>query len=597
MLCGFVAEKASKKRNFAAAVQTAKHTQNSFRTMTTFLKNGALFLAVLFVNTLAAQTPDVGISAMQLEEWDKAIEHYTKLTQANAGDQDAWLTLGNAYVAKGDKDKAKAAFEAAFNAKSDAPSAYTANGRMLMLQEKQTDADAQFSKAAKYGKKDVSALRQIGESFLYYVPAGSKRPNLARAEEKLKEALEVNSKDYRSLMSLGYCYKELSNGGLAAQQYEYAAQLQPKNPLPMYMLAKVYKTAKIDQKFIENIDKTLVIAPTYTPALRAKAEHYYFGREWENALAAYKELITKGDAVTIDDEMLYANAQFINKDYQGCIATVEKIIQKDGSKNYLRRLLGYCYYENGDYQKGLDIMNEYFKMVTPEKVLPSDYQYLGRLQIKTKGDTIMGINNLRKTIELDSSTWPMYKEIAELYYAKRDYCNAAVNFQLNIDSLPKPDATQYYYLGMSHYYCREDSMHYQKALAAFNKVAELVPTATLGHFWSGKAASRLDPDVESNPDLLPEFGKALPHFEKYVEIAGADVAKNKKDLITAYEYNVFCYYAKNEQVKYDAAVVKLLEIDPENATAKGMQDAVKENGGIIPPQTTTPTPVKGSNKK
>jgi hypothetical protein len=365
----------------------------------------------------------------------------------------------------------------------------------------------------------------------------------------------------------------------------------------MYMLAKVYKTAKIETKFIENIDRTLAIAPNYTPALRSKAEHYYFGREWENALAAYRELVTKGDAVTIDDEMLYANALFINKDYPGCIATVEKIIQKDGSKNYLRRLLGYCYYENGDYKKGLDIMNEYFKVVTPDKILATDYQYLGRLQVKTKADTTVAITNLGKAIAMDSSMWPLYKEMAELSYAKRDYCGAALNFQRHIDSLSKPDATQYYYLGMSHYYCKADSMHYQKALAAFNKVAELVPTATLGHFWSGKAASRLDPDVEGNPELLPEFGKALPYFEKYIEVASADVAKNKKDLITAYEYNVFCYYAHNEQAKYDAAVVKLLELDPANETALGLQQTVKDNNGIIPPQTTTPTPTKGGNNK
>lgn len=567
-----------------------------FRTMTTFLKNSALFLAVLFVSTLAAQTPDEGLSAMQFEEWDKAIAHYTKLTQADATNQDAWLTLGNAYLAKGDKVKAKEAWDAAFTAKSDAPMAYTANGRNLMIQDKQTEADAQFAKAAKNGKKDVASLRQIGESFLFYTPAGSKRPNFVRAEEKLKAAIEVNSKDFLSLMALGYTYKEMSNGGLAAQQYEYAAQLQPKNPLPMYMLAKVYKTAKIDQKFLENIDKTLVVLPSYTPALRAKAEHFYFGREWENALAAYKELITKGDAVTIDDEMLFANTQFINKDYQGCITTVEKIIQKDGSKNYLRRLLGYCYYETGDYTKGLAIMNEYFKVVTPEKILASDYQYLGRLQVKTKSDTLQAIGNFGKAIGMDSSMWPLYKEMAELNYATRDYCGAALNFQRHIDSLPKPDATQYYYLGTSHYYCRNDSMNYQKALASFSKVAEIVPTATLGHFWSGKSAAQLDPDVEANPDLLPEFGLALPYFEKYIEIASADIDKNKKDLVTAYGYNVFTYYAHNQQAKYDAAVVKLLEIDPTNETALGLQQNVKDNNGMIPPQTNTPTPVKGSNK-
>jgi hypothetical protein len=59
---------------------------------------------------------------------------------------------------------------------------------------------------------------------------------------------------------------------------------------------------------------------------------------------------------------------------------------------------------------------------------------------------------------------------------------------------------------------------------------------------------------------------------------------------------VFCYYAHNDQAQYNAAVAKLLEIDPTNETALGLQQNVKENNGMIPPQTNTPTPVKGSNK-
>ena len=300
--------------------------------MTTYAKKILLILTVLCTAQFAfAQTHADGLTAMQTENWDKAIEIYTALTKANSTDQTAFLTMGNAWLAKGDKDKAKANFEAAFNAKPEGPLAFIANGRVLLLQNNMAEADKQFAKAAKNGKKDVNALRQIGESYLYTVPGV--KPNFTRAEELLKSAVDVGSKDFTAIMTLGYAYKEMPNGGLAAQQYELAEALEPKNPLAKYMLAVVYKAAKLPEKFLAYADKAIAVVPNYTLALRAKAEFYYYGRKWEKATEAYKALVANGADVKIEDEMQLANCLFISKDYKGCSELVERIIKKDGSKN------------------------------------------------------------------------------------------------------------------------------------------------------------------------------------------------------------------------------------------------------------------------
>lgn len=563
--------------------------------MTNLVKN-ILFLAlVMCAKALSAQTHADGMAAMQLENWDKAISIYTALTKADATDQNAWLTLGNAYLAKGDKNKALETFQAAFNAKADGNLAYVANSRVLLLQNKMADADEQFKRAGSKGKKDITALRQIGESFLFYIFGSDKRPNLTRAEQLLKVAYEFNSKDFATLMALGYCYKEMGDGGKAAQFYEYATLIEPKNPLPLLMMAKVYKAAKIPVKFLEYIDKTLLVAPTYTPALRAKAEHFYFSRQWEKATEAYKELVKKGTEVSIEDEMQLANCLYISKDCKGCSELVEKILKKDGTKNYLRRLQGYCDYETGDFQRGLDILNDYFKVVTPEKVLPSDYEYLGRLQIKTKGDTLAAIGNLKKSIELDSSGWPKYKEIGDLFYARKDYCNAAIYYKMNLDSVAKPEPMEFYRLGTCHYYCRLDELRYQKADSAFAKVTEMVPTAGIGWLWRGKSNAKLEPDIAKNPELINEFGRAKPFFEKYVEIASVDKEKNKKDLISAFEYLTSYYFLKNDDVNSKLMLEKLLEIDPANKTGSDIK-VILDGGTPTTPPTMTPVPSGGGGK-
>lgn len=542
---------------------------------------------------------------MQLEDWDKAIKAYTALTKATPTDQAAWLNLANAYLAKGDKAESQKALVAAFDANNEGAYAQISLARQLLLKNDDTQATGLFKKAAKAAKKDVAAHRMIGESYIFYMSPGSKRPNLTRAETELKAALDVNSKDFATLMALGYVYKEMPNGGLAAQNYEFAEALEPKNPLPKLMLAKVYKAAKLPQKFEQNIDKAISVSPNFTPALRAKAEHFYFGRKWEEALQAYKDLVNNGAEVTIEDEMQLANTLYVNKDCKGTSELVEKILKKDGTKNYLRRLQAYCDYENNEYQRGLDILNSYFQVVTPDKILPSDYTYLGRLQLATKGDTAAAIGNLQKSIEVDTSghNWGLNKEIAELLYTRRDYCGAVQSYGAYLDSLPANDPTYVqftYKKGVAQYYCKDDSLRYEKAEAIFKVVAERIPTSGLGWLWAGKSAAKLDPDIQAHPDsteLLNQFGKAQVYFETYVGIASADKAKNKNDLITALGYLSYYYFLKGDAPNVKKYVDQLLEINPTDETGLELKKRLDE-GSILPGTPSTPAkpPVNGGGK-
>lgn len=562
--------------------------------MTHFLRKTLPILLVALLGAYSgfAQNHSDGLAAMQLENWDKAIATYSSLTKQDPTDQVAWLTLGSAYLAKGNKDKAKEIFDAAFSAKSEGALAMIASGRVLLLQGKTAEADEIFKKAKKYGKKDIVTKRLIGESFLYNVPGV--KPNFTRTEEELKEAMELSAKDFPTLMSLAYCYKEIPNGGLAAQNYEYAANIEPKNPLPLFMLAKVYRAAKLSDKFLTYVDRAIAVKPDYSEALRAKAEFLYFDKKWEKATEAAKELVNKATEVTIEDEMLLANLLYITKDCVGCSALVEKILKKDGSKNYLRRLLAYCDYDKGSYQEGLNILEDFFKQVAPDKILPSDYEYLAKLQIKSGRDTIAAISNYRKTIVLDSSKWTLYEDIAQLFYKSKDYCNAAIAYQAYADSLTDKQAlvNAYYFLGLSHYYCSSDAMRFEKAEKAFAQITELVPDAGLGWAWRAKAMSKLEPDIASNPGdttMLNAFGRAKPYFDKFIEIGETDPVKNKKDLIISYEYLASYYFLRKDDVNAKIFLDKLFVIDPENPTG---EEILK----FLLGETPAPPPIKGKGK-
>jgi tetratricopeptide (TPR) repeat protein len=543
--------------------------------MKKFVKNALLILMVLCVQFAQAQQ---GMTEMQNGDWDKAIKVFSDLIKANPADQASILSLGNAYLAKGDKTKALETFKTVYAAKPEGAYAFIANGRVLQMGNDAAGADVQFKKAEKAGKKDINALRAIGESFLY----GPDR-NLTRAEEFLKKAYTYKSSDFATLMALGYCYKEMPNGGLAAQHYEFAQAIEPQNPLAVYMQARVYRQAKLPEKYVDYMERALKINPKYTLALHNLAEYYYFNkRNYTKATSAYSDLINLGTDVSIEDEMQLANCLFLTKKYKECTELTEKIIVKDPSRAYLRRLLGYCYFENGEFDKAKGVMADYFKIVTKEKELASDYEYLAKIQVKTKGDTTEAIGNFRKAIAMDTFSWPLYKDIAVLQAAQKKNCDAANSYKMFLDSVPKPEAMDFYRMGSAHYNCKEDPDHFNKALAAYVKVTELVPTAGIGWFWAGKAASKMEPDVEADPTQLVNYGKARPYFEKYITIGSADVAKNKKDLIAAYEYLTYLFYKKGDVANFQPANSKLLELDPENPTGIGLQNAVGAGGMPAP---------------
>jgi tetratricopeptide (TPR) repeat protein len=551
-----------------------------------------LLSVVLFHQAAWAQTQDQGFEAMLMEKWDNAITIYSSMTKADNTDQNAWLTLSNAYLAKGQKDKAMEALSTGFTAKPDGPLAFVCNARTLLLQNKSAEADEQFQRAFKKGKKDPNALRQIAESYLFYIAPSDRKPNLTRANELFKQAIEVNPKDYQTLMSAGYAFREQGDGGEAARQFEFASNYKPKSPLPFYMLATVYKAGRLNERFIKNLDQAIALDNNYTPALRLKADYYYNVRKFEKAKDAYKELLEKGKDLVIEDEMAYANTLFLTKDYKGCTDLVEKIISKDGSKNYLRRLLGYSYYENGEYVKGQAIMDDYFKIVVPEKVLASDYVYQGRLLLKGKNDTLGAIKYLGLAIEKDTAEWPLNEEMGNLLYAKKDYCGASKVYQVWIDSLgTEAKSKDIYKLGTSYQYCKSDSMRYQKALAAYIKVTEMSPKAGIGWLYAAKASNYLDidPTKASEAEIMTTFGKAKPYWDKYIEVAGGDVEKNKVNLIDAYSYIMYYHYVRKEDTQARENIAKLLVIDPTNKDAIGMRDNMD---GVVPPAP----PAGGKNK-
>jgi tetratricopeptide (TPR) repeat protein len=532
--------------------------------MSNYLKSALVLCTIFMGNLLFAQT-DIRL-AMQTDNWADAVKHYEAATKSAPTNVENFLRLGSIYQALGQDDKAKASYGAAMSADPKNKLCTVIEVRQAIMSGDAAAIDKSVKKAEKAARgKDVDLLRLLGESFLY----GAKK-NLPEAEKWLKEAYTAKPKDSETLMQLGYAYRNMTNRlGDAVSNYEFASNLNGTDPLPYYLQSKAYWVGRNPAKYEEFLQKALAAEPTYVPALRDVADYQYFKRKYTEARTSYEKLLeAQGATPLIEDEMQYTNTLFYLKDYDAVVTQVNKIIGKDGSKNYLRRLLGYTYFEKGDTDKGLDVMRDYFQKVSADKIIARDYEYYGKMLAAKKEDSL-ALVNLTKAVQMDSSIWQAYSEIGKIKFGQRDYVGSAAAYQIRLDSLgTEATSADYYTIGLAYYFAKD----FVGAEKNFLAVTEKSPKYASGWLYLAKTQAKADPDVEANPALAIEFGKAEVAFAKFIEVAGAEtdaakLQKSKDNRIEALQYLAYMHITKGNKEAGCGKLNEILVIDPTNQNA------------------------------
>lgn len=186
------------------------------------------------------------------------------------------------------------------------------------------------------------------------------------------------------------------------------------------------------------------------------------------------------------------------------------------------------------------------------KLILLDYSYYGKL-LAENGKDSLGVEELKKSIEMDPTFIDGYSDIASIYFKKKNFTESAKYYRLKIAKTSKPDYNDYNYLGRALYQNKD----YASADSAFTKVIEYLPNLTIGYLWSARSKN-----MQDNAEQPTGLAKGM--YEKVISIGSADVEKNKKDLISAYQYLGFYYFANKDYACSKAAYTALKELDPAN---------------------------------
>ena len=106
--------------------------------------------------------------------------------------------------------------------------------------------------------------------------------------------------------------------------------------------------------------------------------------------------------------------------------------------------------------------------------------------------------------------------------------------------------------------------YYAEADKAWGVIADKFPSvADYATYQRAHIGYKLDPETKT--------GAAKPHYEKLIELIKAKSAPEDSDkarLVEAYRYLGYYYMLHNDKAQANENWKKVLEIDPENATAK-----------------------------
>ncbi len=515
------------------------------------MKKILIFLVLLTSTSVIAQNSiEQGVKYMELEQFGNARRVFTSLI-ASAPTSENIYYLGEFYLTIGELDSAKAMFDKGISVDAKNGLNYAGLGAIQWIKKDTVEANKNFDQAIAIRKRDAKIYYKIADIIL-----GSEFKNPNKVIALIDRALTYKRDNADYYLVKGDAYLAKNDGNNAVSNYNEALKVNPKSVKAYICKGNLYIRTKSYNEALKLYTDGIALDPTYSPAYRQRAELYFMAKQLSKGLEDYKKYIDMSDD-NFDTKFRYAKFIFKSEDYTTAIKYLEELQAKNPNNVLIYRLLGYSYYKKNEYVKALDAIQTYFKKATPDKIIASDYEYLGKSQIATGKDTTEAVDNISKAVTIDTAMSELNNYIATLYFSAKKYKKSAEWFEKIIAS-NKGTIQEYLNLGKSYYFDKD----YVKADNAFERTITYKPNITNGYFWKARTTVQLDPDYKK--------GSIKPYCDKYLEIAGqlAEDKRNKKETKEIYMYigSYYCNFAK-DKVQAEANWRKVLEIDPSDKNA------------------------------
>jgi predicted Zn-dependent protease len=369
-----------------------------------------LVIAILSFNlgSLKAQDIEKGKWYILQEQYGTAKGIFNTLLKSAPNNGKAWYYLGQVYFTLNVPDSAEYCYQKGSTLDPLEPFNFLGLAKMQLNKGNKPDWFKLYDRGRKLAKAKLDYFLEAAESGI-----DGKVKDYDLANKYLDEAKAVNPKSAKYFIIMGDIDLLRKSPGDAANEYERAV-FYDKSSIEAYLkLGKLYSAAK-NYRDATNafnsavaIDSSQILVYEYLGDL-----NYTFGKYAE--ARKYYDIYMHRAENTFENEERYAFIMFFNKDYKEAGELIDKMIQRDPKQSVMYRLKAYIDYENGDYTTGLNEIQHFFEIQDSSKFIPLDYVYYGRLLMKNSQDSL-GILKLKKAVDLDSTRYDLYDEIAKTY--------------------------------------------------------------------------------------------------------------------------------------------------------------------------------------
>jgi hypothetical protein len=522
-----------------------------------------MMAAVLLSITAVAQSLEEGMKMYNYKKYQSAKAILEPLAAGNAM---ANYYLGLSYLELGDVAAANAAFS-----KYPEDQANMSGMARVAFANKNAASGMQLAKnlAAKAKKKDWQPQKYAADAVTY-----SEGGDYNQAIAWYKDALAKNPDEISVRIGLGDAYRKVpGGGGEAMTSYESVTEKNANNSLAYSRIGDLWYEARNYQSALDNYAKAKDADNTNPLPYKALADAYSRSGKYKLSLENIQKYIELSDK-TMDDQIAYVRTLYLAQSYCDAAKKAQEMLNGGQVKGAMiiemYGVLGFSQADCGDSVEALKNLRTYFQMQTPAQITPGAYIQFGKLFLKldmidsaayyyTKG--IAGDTTRNKT--------DIYRDIAEAFKAKKEYCKSAEWYDNLIKANPETQPQDYAYRAIWYYYCKEFGKSLSAATEFANKYGqgnEKYPAQPSSYYWQGRAAAAIDSEAST--------GNAVPYFTKWLEVVGPNYDK-KNDLKMAYQYMMYYYYNKKDKENLKVYMDKVRSIDPKDRGLLDIEEAEK----------------------
>lgn len=424
-------------------------------------------------------------------------------------------------------------------------------------------AKDQVKDVYKKNKKNAEVLVGIGRAYF-------EAKDTANAKTYANYAIKANKNYGAGYILLGDIEVVKDDGGAAAGWYQQAIYFDPKNPDGYLKYANIYR-GRSPEEAVSKLNELRAQRPDIAvDALAARI--LYSSNRLEQSLDYYDKVTDKSKLEDLDITN-YATEAWMLQKREKSLEMARYGLTRNARKAAWNRLVFYNLTDMGQTEEALKYADALFNASDSAKISGFDYTYYGTA-LKNAKQYDKAIEMLKKALAENKDNADLLnsnkKSLSDAYLAMEDFDNATLYYEEYLKNVQKTTASDMaglatIYTNMAAKLTGDQKIDaLKKADAVYAQLGEKFPeNIDFANFMRARVNSNLDPETKEG--LAKPFYEAIVH--SLADKSDRDRADNAR-LSEAYRYLGYYYLLKDDKATADGYWNKVLEIDPNNATAK-----------------------------